>query len=208
MRSRTSLAAGASGCRLAHRRLPRPGRRQPSRRRRHPEDGRGDVPRRGRPGRGLSGKVRRWAEKNDVEVDFSPTGSIDELIAVRVQGNDPPDVAFFSQPAMLRQVAERSELLDLTDVVAQADREAMHPDLLAIGRAGDAQYAVPVGVHVKSAVFYPSAAAQVGLTQPPATLEGLRSLTDRLAENGVTPWRSAPPPRTRRVGRPPTGSRT
>jgi alpha-glucoside transport system substrate-binding protein len=134
-------------------------------------------------------EVRFWARSNGVEVEFSPTASINELIATRVQGNDPPDVALFSQPARVRELAERDLLLDLSAAVAQADRDAMLPDLLAAGQVDDGLFAVPVSVHVDSLVFYPSVAReQAGLIRPPATMADLRSLTDRLAETGMTPW--------------------
>jgi alpha-glucoside transport system substrate-binding protein len=65
----------------------------------------------------------------------------------------------------------------------------MLQDLLAAGRVDDGLYAVPVSVHVDGLVFYPSAVReQAGLARPPATLGDLRTLTDRLAETGMTPW--------------------
>jgi alpha-glucoside transport system substrate-binding protein len=134
-------------------------------------------------------EVRIWARQNAVAVEFSPTGSINELIVARVQGNDPPDVALFSHPAVLRQMVERDAILELSDVVDPADRDAMLPDLLAVGQVAEGLYAVPVGVRVESAVFYPeTAAARAGLAGRPATLAALRSLTDRIAGTGATPW--------------------
>ena len=134
-------------------------------------------------------EIRLWAEESGVDVEFSPTGSIDELIAARVQGNDAPDVALLSQPAMVRRLAEQGVLLELSEVVPSADRDAMLPDLLAAGQVDDELYAVPVGVQVTSVVFYPRAAAsEAAVPRPPATLAELRLLSAGIAATGTTPW--------------------
>ena len=140
-------------------------------------------------GEAFQEEVRGWADENEVDVEFSPTGNIDELIAARVQGSDAPDVALFSQPAMLANLAEQDGLLELSDVVAPADRDAMLPDLLAAGQVDDELYAVPVGVQVTSVVFHPrTTASDVGTTPPPTTLADLRLLSESIARTGTAPW--------------------
>ncbi len=138
---------------------------------------------------GFQQEVRTWARENEVDVEFAPTDNIDELITTRVQGNDPPDVAVLPDPGSVRRLAEQDVLLDLTDVVPEADQAAVIPDFLEAGRVDDRLFAVPVGLDVTSVVFYPRAAAEeLGLVEPPATLEDLRALTDRIAQTGKTPW--------------------
>ncbi len=134
-------------------------------------------------------EVRTWAQENEVEVEFAPTDNLDELITTRVQGNDPPDVAVLPNPALVRRLAEQDVLADLSDVVPEADQDAVIPDFLEAGRVDDRLFAVPVGLDVSSVVFYPRAAAEeLGLVEPPATLEDLRVLTDRIAQTGTAPW--------------------
>jgi alpha-glucoside transport system substrate-binding protein len=138
---------------------------------------------------GFQAEVEAWAAENDVTVEFSQTGNFNQLINTRVQGNDAPDVALFPQPGIMTDLAGEGLLADLTDVVDQADLDAMIPGALETGQVDGTQYAVPMSINVKSIVFYPKAAAEAaGLTEPPATLEDLQALTEGIAATGTTPW--------------------
>jgi alpha-glucoside transport system substrate-binding protein len=138
---------------------------------------------------GFREEVGIWAQDNDVKVTFSQTDSFNELIATRAQGNDSPDVALFPQPTLFRQLAERGLLRDLGNVIGQADLDAMIPDLGDAGQVSGDVFSVPVSVDVKSIVFYEKTAAEeAGLAPPPASLEDLQALTDRMVDSGVTPW--------------------
>jgi alpha-glucoside transport system substrate-binding protein len=138
---------------------------------------------------GFKDEVEAWAEENDVKVEFSQTGNFNQLINTRVQGNDAPDVALFPQPGIMKDLAGEDLLADLTDVVDKADLDVMIPGALETGQVDGTQYAVPMSINVKSIVFYPKQAAEAaGLTTPPATMEELQSLTDKIAATGTTPW--------------------
>ncbi|TFV75394.1 carbohydrate ABC transporter substrate-binding protein [Blastococcus sp. CT_GayMR19] len=138
---------------------------------------------------GFQAEVEAWAAENDVTVEFSQTGNFNQLINTRVQGNDAPDVALFPQPGIMTDLAGEGLLADLTDVVDQADLDAMIPGALETGQVDGTQYAVPMSINVKSIVFYPKGAAEAaGLTEPPATLEDLQALTEGIAATGTTPW--------------------
>jgi alpha-glucoside transport system substrate-binding protein len=138
---------------------------------------------------GFKKEVDAWAKDNDVTVKYSQTGNFNQLINTRVQGNDAPDVALFPQPGIMRQLADRDLLLDLSDVVDKGDQDAMIQDFLKIGQVDDKLYAVPMSVNVKSIVFYPKQGIQAaGLSSPPETLDDLMALTDKVAGTGTTPW--------------------
>src|SRR3954447_18618443 len=138
---------------------------------------------------GFQDEVKAWAADNDINVKFSQTGNFNQLINTRVQGNDAPDVALFPQPGIMKDMAGRGLLADLSDVVDKSDLDAMVPGVLQTGQVKGTQYAVPMSINVKSIVFYPKkAAAAAGLTTPPATLDDLFTLTDTIAATGTTPW--------------------
>jgi alpha-glucoside transport system substrate-binding protein len=134
-------------------------------------------------------EVNAWAEANDVNVEFSQVDNFNQLINTRVQGNDPPDIGIFPQPGIMREMASQDLLLDLTDVVDQADLDAMVPGFVDSAQLDGVQYAVPMSMNVKSIVFYPkAAAAAAGLTEPPPTLGDLQTLTETIAATGTSPW--------------------
>ncbi|MGY1807393.1 ABC transporter substrate-binding protein [Blastococcus sp. SYSU D00669] len=137
---------------------------------------------------GFQAEVNAWAEENDVNVEFQQTGNFNQLINTRVQGNDAPDVALFPQPGIMRDMAERDLLLDLSDVVDQGDQDAMVQGFLDIGKVDGTLYAVPMSINVKSIVFYPSGPAQAAGLTPPETFEDLQALSDQVAATGTSPW--------------------
>jgi alpha-glucoside transport system substrate-binding protein len=138
---------------------------------------------------GFKAEVNAWAKDNDVKVNFQQTGNFNQLINTKVQGNAAPDVALFPQPGIMKDMAGRGLLADLSDIVDQGDLDAMVPGVLETGQVKDTQYAVPMSINVKSIVFYPKKAADAaGLTTPPTTLDELLALSKKIAATGTTPW--------------------
>ena len=136
---------------------------------------------------GFKAEVDAWAEENDVEIEYAQTGNFNQLINTRVQGNDAPDVAFFPQPGIMRELAAEGELADLSDVVPQEDLDALIQGALETGQVDGTQYAVPVSINVKSIVFYPKEAFEAEY-EAPETLDDLFALTDQIQQDGTTPW--------------------
>jgi alpha-glucoside transport system substrate-binding protein len=138
---------------------------------------------------GFKKEVNAWAKDNDVTVKFQQTGNFNQLINTKVQGNDAPDVALFPQPGILKQMADKGLLADLSTIVDKSDIDAQIQGILQVGQVDGKQYAVPMSINVKSIVFYPKQAAQAaGITQPPQTYDQLQQLTDTIAATGTTPW--------------------
>ena len=136
---------------------------------------------------GFKAEVDAWAAENDVEVEYAQTGNFNQLINTRVQGNDPPDVGFFPQPGIMRDLAAEGELADLSDVVESGDLDAMVQGALETGQVDGTQYAVPVSINVKSLVWYPKEAFEAEY-EAPETLDDLLELTDQIQQDGTAPW--------------------
>ena len=124
--------------------------------------------------------VKPWAEKNNIDLKFSPTANFNQLINTRVQGNQLPDVAVFPQPGVMRGIAKGGKLADLSDVLDLEDLKTNTvPGALEAGQGEDGtQYAVLISSNVKSGVYYPKQAAQpAGLSEPPKTMDELVQIT-------------------------------
>jgi alpha-glucoside transport system substrate-binding protein len=135
--------------------------------------------------------VKDWAGKNDVSIKFSPTPDFNSLINTRVQGNQLPDIAIFPQPGIMRTIAQRGVLTDLSGVLKMDDlKQNMLEGALQAGTDENGkQYAVLVSANVKNGVYYPKGAAQAaGLTEGPQTFDQLMQLTNTIAGTGSTPW--------------------
>ena len=137
---------------------------------------------------GFQAEVDAWAEENGYTVNYSQTGNFNQLINTRVQGNDAPDVALFPQPGIMRDMAERDLLADLSDVVDAGELEQHVQGVLETGQVEGTQYAVPMSINVKSIVFYPKQPFEAAGFEIPETYEDLVALTDQIAATGTTPW--------------------
>jgi alpha-glucoside transport system substrate-binding protein len=136
---------------------------------------------------GFKAEVDAWAAENDVEIEYSQTGNFNQLINTRVQGNDPPDVAFFPQPGIMQDFAEEGSLADLSDVIPQEDLDGLIQGALETGQVDGAQYAIPMSINVKSIVFSPPEFEEQ--YEIPQTLDDLVALSDEIASGGdVAPW--------------------
>jgi alpha-glucoside transport system substrate-binding protein len=138
---------------------------------------------------GFKKEVDAWAKDNGVTVKYQQTGNFNQLINTKVQGNDAPDVALFPQPGILKQMADKGLLADLSTIVDKSDIDKQIQGVLQVGQVNGKQYGLPMSINVKSIVFYPKKAAQAaGITQPPQTYDQLQQLTDTIAATGTTPW--------------------
>src|SRR3954447_3568261 len=135
--------------------------------------------------------IKAWAGKNDVTLKLSPTANFNSLINTKVQANQLPDIAIFPQPGIMRQIAAKGKLTDLSKVLDTNDIEGAYlPGALKAGQDDKGtQYALLMSANVKNGVYYPKKAAQAaGLTQGPQTMDQLLQLTNTIAATGTTPW--------------------
>ena len=130
-------------------------------------------------------------EENGITINFAPTQDFNSLIVTRVQGNQLPDIAIFPQPGIMKSIAERDVLADLSDVLDMADLEAnMVPGPPRVG-PGCGRHAVRGADELQRQerrVLPGRPGEAVGLSEPPQTQEELSALTDQVAGTGTTPW--------------------
>jgi alpha-glucoside transport system substrate-binding protein len=135
--------------------------------------------------------VEPWAKQNNITINFQPTPSFDTVINTKVAGNQLPDIAVFPQPGIMRTIAAKGKLTDLSKVLDASDiqKNNLAGALKAGQDSGGTQYAVLISANVKNGVYFPKKAAQAaGLTQGPQTMDQLQQLSNTVAATGTTPW--------------------
>jgi len=135
--------------------------------------------------------VKAWASKNGVTINFQPTANFNSLINTKVQANQLPDIAIFPQPGIMKQIAAKGKMTDLSKALNMSDLQSNYvPGILKAGQDDSGtQYAVIISSNIKSIVYYPKKAAQAaGITSPPASYDQLLQLTNTIAATGTTPW--------------------
>ncbi len=128
-------------------------------------------------------------------VDYASAENYEQQIVIDTQAGSPPDIAILPQPGLIADLAARGMLAPLGD-----ETRAWISGNYAAGNSWadlgtfkgpdgpPALYGFPYKIELKSLVWYvPETFADAGYTVP-RTLEDLRTLTERIAADGGTPW--------------------
>ena len=149
--------------------------------------------------RDFEDEMRRFSAQTGIEVRaVHATEDFEPWLRARVAAGDTPDLALFPQPGSVAAFAREGKLVDLGAYV-DPDRLAMEqsPYLVSLGTVtnggswptGDgALYGAFVDINVKSLIYYPPADMRAGGYRVPETWDDLITLSDKLVEDGRTPW--------------------
>ncbi|MBW8738943.1 MAG: carbohydrate ABC transporter substrate-binding protein [Streptomyces turgidiscabies] len=130
--------------------------------------------------------LREFEKRTGAKVNFVPTGNnTSTFLGTKIQGGQPPDVAFLPQVGVLHQFAEKGWLKPLgADAQAQLDKNfsAGWKDL---GAFEGKQYGIYVKAANKSLVWYNTAAFEAaGLTDTPKTWKDFLATAQTLSDAG------------------------
>lgn len=139
--------------------------------------------------------VNKFAEATGAELTVSGSNDAEQLIQVRVEGGDPPDVYVFPQPGQAADFASDGKLVPLGEDMKQwvVDNYAAGADWANFGifpdENGEDQFFIfPYKQDLKSLVWYvPDNFADAGY-EIPTTMEDLLALSDQMVADGNTPW--------------------
>ncbi|ARE42327.1 Alpha-glucosides-binding periplasmic protein AglE precursor (plasmid) [Rhodovulum sp. P5] len=129
------------------------------------------------------------------EVDYSGSDSFEQDIVIAAQAGSAPNMAVFPQPGLAADMARRGFLAPLGADTADWVREnyAAGESWVDLGTYADANgedhlFGFFFKVDLKSLVWYvPDAFDEAGYDIP-ETMEDLKALTRRIADEGGTPW--------------------
>lgn len=131
---------------------------------------------------------------NDVmgsNIVFEGSDSFETQLRIRVDGGNPPAVAFVPQPGSICEFADEGLLASLEDMGFDiAEMEANHGKFwMDLGLCSDGQhYGIPWFPNFKSIVWYHAPMFDQMGYEIPDTYEGLVSLSEQIVSDGMTPW--------------------
>ncbi|MEV0582103.1 ABC transporter substrate-binding protein [Nonomuraea sp. NPDC050310] len=131
---------------------------------------------------------KQFSECTGIKVTYEGTGEFEAQIQVRVDGGNPPDLAFFPQPGLLERFAKAGKLKPASPEVTKLTDEGWSPDWKKYGTVDGTFYAAPLGASVKSFVWYSPKMFTENGWQVPKTWAELMTLTDTIAAKGIKPW--------------------
>ena len=132
---------------------------------------------------------KSFTECTGATVNYEGSKEFEAQIGVRVSSGNPPDVAQFPQPGLMRQVQESSgAMLELKPEVAENAKKYFPEDWTNYGTINDQFLGVPANADFKSLVWYsPKTFAEKGYTVP-TTWEELQALQAQVVAAGEQPW--------------------
>lgn len=141
--------------------------------------------------KGFQAAVKDFEQSSGITIKVTDAGqSFDTIARTRAGASNYPDIAFYPQPGLLLDIAKRGKAQDLSSVVdVEKVRSSLVPGILDTATASDGKiYGVPVGMDVKSIVWYPKKAFEAKGYKVPATIAELEALTQQIKADGTPPW--------------------
>ncbi len=132
--------------------------------------------------------LTKFADDNDLEIDYTGDGDFTTTIKQRVQAGDSPDIGLFPQPGGLLELSD--DMTPIGDIIdLGAVEETLIPGFLEATTKDGNVYGVPMRMAIKSLVWYPKKAYKDGgYDTEPKSIQELQSVAEEIAGDGITPW--------------------
>jgi alpha-glucoside transport system substrate-binding protein len=136
--------------------------------------------------------IQPFVDETGMTVNASDVESLASVVLQRVRAGDPPDLYVSPQPGLISDLVANDAGVPLvgSGAFSQSELEEVYTtDELALGQSSDGtQHALPIRSNLKSAIWYnPQMFDEYGY-EIPETWEEMIALSDRMVENGHTPW--------------------
>lgn len=123
-----------------------------------------------------------------IKIQFQGDLNFDSQVQVRIKGGNPPDLAVFAQPGLIKQMAQAGQAKAVSAAADANVRKYWSTSWQGYVSNAGKIYAVPLDANVKSLVWYsPKEFAAKGWTVP-TTLAEMQTLSDKIAASGTKPW--------------------
>ncbi len=142
-------------------------------------------------GDAMTGFIEAYNTETGSNISYTGSDDFETQLQIRVEGNDPPDVAFVPQPASICVYAGEGHLASLEDMGFDiAEMEANHGKFwMDLGLCEDgSHYGIPWFPNFKSTVFYHQPTFEENGYEVPETYEDLVALSEQIVADGMTPW--------------------
>ncbi|MTE23468.1 ABC transporter substrate-binding protein [Microbacterium sp. ZXX196] len=130
-----------------------------------------------------------WEEETGIDIVYEGSQEFEAQIAVRAQGGNPPDLAFFPQPGLFTDLASRGYLVPVSDGVASNVEEFWSEDWASYLTYEDELYGSPLMANIKGWIWYSVPAFEEHGWETPTSWQGLLDLTEQIRQDtGEPPW--------------------
>jgi alpha-glucoside transport system substrate-binding protein len=126
----------------------------------------------------------------DYVATVEANADFEEQVKIRVEGGNPPDVAFYPQPGSVIEQAKAGKAIALEDLGldVNAMTQTFGDYLMGLVEYNGKHYGVPTNVNLKSMIWYPKDDFDKAGYQIPKTWDELMALSAQIQSDGGTPW--------------------
>jgi alpha-glucoside transport system substrate-binding protein len=141
----------------------------------------------------FNNSIKDFQTATGITIQYESSKEFETTINVRVQGNNPPDIADFPQPGLLASIAKTGKILDVNkfikaDWLAQEYNKGYLDTATVDGPSGKILGGVFQRVNAKGLVWYPKKAFDAAGYKTPTTWDEQTALMDQIVKDGDTPW--------------------
>ncbi len=124
-----------------------------------------------------------------IEVDYEGTRDFETLVLVQSEGKAAPDLGYFAQPGLLKNMVKKSFVVDLSTFLDKEHLKKQYKQSWLDLAMMDGKVAgVWHNADVKSLVWYPVPEFEKAGYKVPQTWEEMIALSDKMVKDGNTPW--------------------
>lgn len=133
--------------------------------------------------------IAKFEEETGVDVVYEGSGDFEQLVTLRIEGGNPPDMIMFPQPGLMVDLAREGHLVDISGVVDVADLESKYSQAwIDLGTVDGTLYGIWYRASLKSLVWYPVPEFDDSGYAIPESWDEMIALSDQIVADGSTPW--------------------
>ena len=137
----------------------------------------------------FAASVAKFEEATGIDIEYEGSGDFEALITVRTEGGDPPDIAAFPQPGLMKDLLRQGFIQDIKNWWEPGYLEGQYNDAWLELATVDGKIAgVWYRANLKSLVWYAVPIFEKEGYEIPETWDELLALSDQMVADGYKPW--------------------
>jgi len=133
--------------------------------------------------------MKVFEEETGITVVYEGSGDFEQLVTLRIEGGNPPDVIMFPQPGLMADLARQGHLLEISNLIDVGNLKSNYSDAwIDLGTVDNKLFGLWYRASLKSLVWYPVPAFEEAGYTIPETWDEMIALSDQMVADGNTPW--------------------
>ncbi|NPV86359.1 MAG: carbohydrate ABC transporter substrate-binding protein [Anaerolineae bacterium] len=132
--------------------------------------------------------LKPFEDATGIDVVYSSASNFSDLLKLRIDAGDTPDISMLPDPAILKDLATIGAIKPLWAQIEKQIDANYSPAWKQMASLEGRVYAVPYRVNAHSLVWYSKTAFSSAGYSAPSTWQELETMTAQMAAQGISPW--------------------